>query len=332
MSTNELLSQDEIDALLSGVDSGEIVTEPMGPDGDTDLPVYDFSSQDRIVRGRMPTLELINERFARNLRNSLFNLLRRSPEITVDGIQMTKFGEFIHTLQTPTNLNIVRVNPLRGLGLVVFHPRLVFALVDSFFGGLGRFSPRLDGRDFTATELRMVDKVLRIAFADLREAWQPVMPIEFERVNVEMNPLFANVASPSEVVVVCGFQIDLEVGAGQFQVVMPYTMLEPVREVLNAGMQSDVAEKDDRWNANLRHCLREVQVPLGSTLTTTSINLRDVVGLKPGDVITVDLPKAVVARAAGIPVLRASYGVSRGNVALQIVDPPRRDEAAGFLN
>lgn len=330
--SNEILSQDEIDALLSGVDNGDIATVTAAPEESGDLPAYDFSSQDRIVRGRMPTLELINERFARNARNSLFTLLRRTPEITVDGVQMSKYGEYMHTLPTPTSLNIVRVNPLRGLGLVVFHPRLVFALVDSFFGGFGNFAPRLDGRDFTATELRMVDKVLRIVFDDLKEAWQTVMAIDFERVNVELNPMFANVASPSEVVVISNYQIDLEVGTGQLQVVMPYTMLEPVREVLNAGMQSDVAEKDDRWNANLRAGLRDVRVPLDSTLATTPISLREVVDLKRGDIISIDLPKAVVARAAGVPVLRAGYGVSRGNLALQIVEPPRKDEVAGFMN
>ena len=329
---NEILSQDEIDALLSGVDNGEVATVAEAPEAVGDPTVYDFSSQDRIVRGRMPTLELINERFARNARNSLFNLLRRTPEITVDGVQMSKYGEYLHTLQTPTSLNIVRLNPLRGLGLVVFHPRLVFALVDSFYGGFGRFAPRLDGRDFTATELRMVDKALRLVFVDLKEAWQSVLAIDIDRVNVELNPMFANIASPSEVVVICNFQIDLEVGAGQFQVVLPYTMLEPVREVLNAGMQSDVTEKDDRWNANLRAGLRDVRVPLDSTLTSMPISLRDLVGLKAGDVITIDLPRAIVARAAGVPVMRAGYGVSRGSLALQVVEPPRREDAAGILN
>jgi flagellar motor switch protein FliM len=326
MSDSELLSQDEIDALLSGVENGDIDTENPAPVAEGALRPYDFTSQDRIVRGRLPTLEMINERFARTFRVSLFNLLRRSPEINIDPIQMTKFGEYMHTQVQPANLNIVRVNPLRGPALIAFSPKLIFGLVDCFFGGDGRIQTKVEGREFTRSELRLVHKVLQLIFADLQAAWQPVLPVKFEYVNTEVNPQFANIVSPSEVVVISNFQIDLEAGSGALQVALPYSMLEPVREVLDAGIQSDVAEKDERWSTSLREQIKHAVVKVGSTLTTTEISLRDVMSLKAGDVITVEMPDTVVGRAEGVPMFRARYGVSRGNLALKVVERLRRDE------
>ncbi len=196
MSVNDLLSQDEIDALLHGVGSGDVDT-----DADAGLPGgeaqhYDFTSQDRIVRGRMPTLEMINERFARHFRISLFNMLRRSAEISVGGVQMLKFAEYVHSLFVPTSLNLVKVKPLRGTALFVVDPKLVFLVVDNFFGGDGRFHTKIEGREFTPTEVRVIQMVLQLAFRDLREAWSPVMQVEFDYINSEVNPQFANIVSP----------------------------------------------------------------------------------------------------------------------------------------
>ena len=238
MATTDLLSQDEIDALLHGVDDGDIETE--GEElAEGEARAFDFASQDRIVRGRMPTLEMINERFARHMRISLFNLMRQACEVSINGVQMIKFSEYVHSLFVPTSLNIVRIKPLRGTALFTMEARLVFSLVDNFFGGMGRFHAKIEGREFTPTERRIISILLDQAFIDLREAWSPVMKVDFEYLDSEVNPAMATIVSPSEVVVVCSFHIELEGGGGNLHVTMPYSMLEPIRDKLDAGVQSD---------------------------------------------------------------------------------------------
>ena len=207
---SDILSQDEIDALLTGVDSGDVETEIEEPLDPSEAQTYDFTSQDRIVRGRLPTLEMINERFARNFRISLFSFLRRSPTITVSGVQMNKFGEYIHSLFMPSNLNIVKIKPLRGTALFVMNPTLVYSIVDNFFGGSGKYHTKIEGRDFTQTEMQVVMNVLQRIFDDLKKAWAPVMDLEFEHVGSEVNPHFANIVSPSEVVVISTFHVELD--------------------------------------------------------------------------------------------------------------------------
>ncbi len=320
MPVNDLLSQEEIDALLHGVDSGDVQTEEgEAPEGEAQS--YDFTSQDRIVRGRMPTLEMINERFARHFRISLFNLLRRSAEISIGGVQMMKFSEYVHGLYVPTSLNLVKINPLRGTALFVLDPKLVFIVVDNFFGGDGRFHAKIEGREFTPTEYRVIQILLSHAFKDLKEAWSPVMPVEFEFMNSEVNPQFANIVSPTEVVVVTSFDVELDGGGGTMHVTMPYSMLEPIRELLDAGVQSDRSEVDERWLYALREEIKTAAVEIQTTLTETEITLRELMALKAGDVIPIELPSRVVVSSGAIPVFRGVYGVSRGNYAVKITKP-----------
>ncbi len=313
----DLLSQEEIDALLHGVDDGDVDTEPEFEAGEARS--YDLTSQDRIVRGRMPTLEMINERFARYTRISLFNLLRRSADVAVGGIQIQKFGEYVHTLYVPTSLNMVKLRPLRGTGLIILDAKLVFKLVDNFFGGDGRHA-KIEGREFTPTELRVVQMVLQQAFVDLKEAWKTIMPIEFEYVNSEVNPSMANIVSPSEVVVVSTFHVELDGGGGDMHITLPYAMIEPIRETLDAGMQSDVDDLDERWVRALREDVVGASVNVNTTVVEKVISLRDIIDLEPGDVIPIDLPEKLVLRANGVPILYARLGQSRGNLALQILD------------
>ncbi|MGA7800580.1 MAG: flagellar motor switch protein FliM [Gammaproteobacteria bacterium] len=318
MSVNDLLSQEEIDALLHGVGSGDVETETDEGLNDGEAHGYDFTSQDRIVRGRMPTLEMINERFARYFRISLFNLMRRSSEIAVAGVQMLKFAEYVHSLFVPTSLNLVKVKPLRGTGLFVFDPKLVFTLVDNYFGGDGRFPAKIEGREFTPTEQRVIDIILRQAFSDLKESWNPVMPLDFEYVNSEVNPHFANIVSPTEVVVVNTFHIELDGGGGDLHVTLPYSMIEPIRDVLDAGVQSDRSEVDERWLGAIREEMKDAPVNVRSTLAETTITLRELMQLKAGDVIPIDLPESVSLCAEDVPIFRAKFGVSHGNRALKV--------------
>lgn len=315
MST-DLLSQDEIDALLHGVDSGAVETEP--PPAPGEARSYDFASQDRIVRGRLPTLEMINERFARTWRIGLFNLLRRSADLSVRGIEMVRFGEYMHSLQVPTNLNLVKLKPLRGTAIVMYEPRLVFSVVDNFFGGLGKYPAKIEGREFTATEMRVIQLLLKQTFADLVEAWAPVMPVEFEYMNSEVNPHFANVISPREYIVVSRFHVELEGGGGEFHVSIPYAMLEPIRELLDAGVQSDRVEKDESWSRALRTQLQDAEVELSSALARRQISLRELSRLKVGDIIPIDLPGQVTLNVENMPLFTGEFGTHGGRNAIKV--------------
>lgn len=332
MASPDILSQDEIDALLSGVDSGDVETNQDQPIDDGEPRSYDLTSQDRIVRGRMPTLEMINERFARNLRVSLFNMLRRSPDISVEGVQMIKFAEYVHSLFMPSNLNMMKVKPLRGTGLIVLNPKLVFCIVENYFGGQGKFHTKIEGRDFTATEMRIIRKIVDLVFDDLKDAWQPVMPVDFQYTGSEVNPVFANIVTPSEVVVVSSFHVELEGGEGDLHIAMPYSMIEPIREILDAGVQSDIDETDERWINSLRQEMKHAPVTLESTLTTAQITLGQVLNFKPGDVIPVEIPETVTANVNGVPVFRAKLGVSRGNCALKMMAPIKANISQPHVN
>ena len=320
MAVNDLLSQDEIDALLHGVDSGSVDTDEDSGQLDGVARQFDFASQDRIVRGRMPTLEMINERFARLFRISLFNMLRKTAELSVGGVQMMKFGEYVHSLFVPTSLNIVKIRPLRGNALCVFDPKLVFIVVDNYFGGDGRFHTKIEGREFTPTERRVISMVLESAFQDLMEAWAPVMDVNFDFINMEVNPQFANIVSPSEVVVVNTFHIELDGGGGDFHVTMPYSMIEPIREHLDAGVQSDRSDVDERWTVALREEIKSAPVELKATLTEQAMSLKEIMVLEEGDIIPIELPEKITLTSGDIPVLRGQYGLSRGNMAIKITE------------
>jgi flagellar motor switch protein FliM len=321
MAVQDLLSQDEIDALLHGVDDGLVQTDIAAEPGT--VKSYDLTSQDRIVRGRMPTLEMINERFARYTRISMFNMLRRSADVAVGGVQVMKFGEYVHSLYVPTSLNLVKIKPLRGTALFILDAKLVFKLVDNFFGGDGRHA-KIEGREFTPTELRVVRMVLEQAFVDLKEAWQAIMEVNFEYINSEVNPAMANIVGPSEAIVVSTFHIELDGGGGDLHVTMPYSMIEPVREMLDAGFQSDLDDQDERWVNALRQDVLDVDVPINATVAHRQLKLRDILHMQPGDVIPVDMQEELVMRANGVPAFKVKMGSHKGNLALQVIEPIER--------
>ncbi len=321
MSDQKILNQDEIDALIHGVDQGAVSTESAPPPGE--VRPFDFVNQMRIVRGRLPTLDMINERFARLVRTNLYNLLRRSPEISVVPMEMKKFSEYVMTLSLPTSLNIVKINPLRGNALVVFDPKLVFAIVDNFFGGNGRHA-KIEGRDFTATESRVIQLVLKAALTDLAEAWSQVRPVQIEYVQSEINPAFANIVSPSEVVVVTCVHVELDGGGGDINVVMPYSMIEPMREVLEAGMQTDRQEHDERWLNSLREDINDAEIELSTVMGRGTVTLAELLNLKPGDVVPCDFAGQVTVLAESVPVFRGTFGLSRGQQAVKVDSRVRR--------
>ncbi|HET6719684.1 MAG TPA: flagellar motor switch protein FliM, partial [Rhodocyclaceae bacterium] len=236
--TQDFLSQEEVDALLKGVtgDTDEPEASDLGAGGVTP---YNIGTQERIVRGRMPTLELIHERFARYLRIGLFNYMHRNTEISIGPIRVQKYSEFIRNLVVPTNLNLVAAKPLRGTALFVFDPNLVFLVVDNMFGSDGRFHTRVEGRDFTPTEQRIIQGLLNVVFAEYEKSWKPVYEMKFEYIRSEMNSQFANIATPSEIVVAMTFTLEFGGSAADMHICFPYSMVEPIRDLLYSTMQSD---------------------------------------------------------------------------------------------
>ncbi|MBY6198807.1 flagellar motor switch protein FliM [Vibrio hangzhouensis] len=321
----DLLSQDEIDALLHGVDDVDEVEDELDQDP-SDVVHFDFSSQDRIVRGRMPTLELINERFARHMRISLFNMLRKTAEVSINGVQMMKFGEYQNTLYVPTSLNMVRFRPLKGTALITMEARLVFILVENFFGGDGRFHAKIEGREFTPTERRIIQLLMKTVFEDYKEAWSPVMGVEFEYLDSEVNPSMANIVSPTEVIVVSSFHIEVDGGGGDFHVVMPYSMVEPIRELLDAGVQSDKMETDVRWSSALREEIMDVPVNFRVNLLEKDVSLRDLMELQAGDIIPIEMPENATMFVEDLPTFRVKMGRSGEKVAVQISEKIRRPD------
>ena len=314
MTGQEVLNQDEIEALIHGVDNGAVVTDPVGSPGEAQP--YDFATQARIVRSRMPTLGMINERFVRLFRISLYNMLRRTPEISPLPVETQRFADYLNTLRIPTNLNLIAVKPLRGAGLLVLEPALVFAVVDNFFGGKGRNTPTQE-RDFTATEYRIIQMMLKNVFADMQEAWSPVFDLSLELQKSESNPQFVNIASPTEVAVISRFQIELEGGGGGLHLVLPYSMIEPIRELLDADVQSD-RDPDERWPQSLREDMEDAEVDFSLHLGRCRITVGELLNLKPGDVVSADFDGKATMLVEDIPMFRGSFGASRGQQALKL--------------
>jgi flagellar motor switch protein FliM len=324
MTVKDLLSQDEIDALLHGVDDGDIETEDEVTEEDGEVRVYDLASHERIVRGRMPTLEMINERFARHTRISLFSLLRNNADVSVGGVQIMKYSDYIHTLYVPTSISLLRVTPLRGTALLVMDAKLVFKLVDSFFGGDGRHA-KIEGREFTPTEIRLINKVIDQFFADLEGSWEPVMPLKFEVSGHEVNPAMANVINPSEVVVVSSFQVDMEGGTGEFHVTMPYSMLEPIRDILISGYKPAEEELDEQWLTSLKGDMLGASMNLDLVIAERKMKLRDVMQLEAGDVIPIDIADTLLLKAARVPIFNCKLGTSRGNLAVKVMSRTKNE-------
>ena len=313
----EFLSQDEVDALLKGV-TGESDEQEESSSNEDGIRAYNLGTQERIVRGRMPTLELINERFARYLRIGLFNYMHRNAEISVGPIRVQKYSEFIRNLVVPTNLNLVAAKPLRGTALFVFDPNLVFLVVDNMFGGDGRFHTRVEGRDFTATEQRIIQGMLGVVFTEYSKSWKPVHEITFEYIRSEMNSQFANIATPSEIVVSTSFTLEFGGATADMHICFPYSMLEPIRDLLYSTMQSDQLSTDKRWIGTLRRQLQGAEVEIVAQLGYGQVSLREILHLKPGDVIPITIPPRVEAVVDNVPLMECTYGQQNGQYALRI--------------
>ncbi len=325
----QILSQDEVDALLQGI-TGESqkIEQEVAPAGTERR--YDLASQERIVRGRMPTMEIINERFARNIRLGLFNLIRKSPEVAIGAIKVQKYSAFLRELVVPTNFNIMAVKPLRGSGLVVCDPTLVFAVIDALFGGVGKFHTRIEGRDFSATELRVIRRLVDTITAEYKKAWHGIYPVELAYQRSEMQPQFANIASPGEVVVSCTFSLEIGDSSGSIHFCIPYATLEPIRDVLYSSAQGDASEPDRRWVNLLKVQIQSAEVELVAELAQARATVRQLLALKPGDFIEFELEPIIQAKVDGVPVFDCGYGTTNKHYSIKI-EQLLTNPAAGWL-
>ena len=313
----QVLSQDEVDALLQGITSEEQALEP-----EATLPGavrnHDLASQERIVRPRMPALDVVNERFARNLRSGVFELIRTHPEIAIGGTKVQKYSAFLREIVVPTNFNIVGMQPLHGAGLIVCDPNLVFAVIDSLFGGAGKYHTRIEGREFSATEQRVIARLLGAVCAGYNQAWQGIYPLQLEVQRTEMQPQFVNVAAPGDMVVTTSFTLEIGESSGAIHFCFPYATLEPIRDVLYSATQGDGSPPDARWVELLKTELQSAEVDLVAELATTQATVEQLLSFKPGDFIELDLDPAIQAKVAGVPVLDCHYGTANNRYAIKV--------------
>ncbi|MFC4274265.1 flagellar motor switch protein FliM [Achromobacter aloeverae] len=318
MAYEAFLSQDEVDALLAGV-TGEDDGKTQAQEEQAGVRAYDLSSPERVVRRRMQTLELINERFARHMRNVLLNFMRRNADITVGSIKIMKYSDFERNLPVPSNLNMVQMKPLRGTALFTYDPNLVFLVIDSLFGGDGRYHTRVEGRDFTTTEQRIIRRLLNLTLESYGKSWDAVYPIEFEYVRSEMHTKFASITGDNEVVVVTPFHIEFGATGGDLNICLPYSMIEPVRDLLTRPLQENTLEAvDQRWATQLSRQVRSADVELVAEFVTLPSSIRDLLAMKVGDVLPMEVPEIITARINDVPVMECGYGVFNTQYALRI--------------
>jgi flagellar motor switch protein FliM len=315
--SESFLSQEEVDALLEGV-TGESQKSVEEDAEHGEVRNYNISSQERIVRGRMPTMEIVNERFARNLRQGLFNFIRRSPEISVGPVAVQRYSAFLRELAVPTNFNIVAIRPLRGSGMIVCEPSLVFGVIDTLFGGIGKFQTRIEGRDFSATEQRVINRLVDVICEEYKKAWKGIYPLELEYQRSEMQPQFVTIATPSEIVISTSFQLEIGDIAGSIHFCFPYSTLEPIRDVLYSSTQGDSVEVDKRWVKVLTREIQAAEVTLVAHLATAEATVERLLSLKKGDFIELEREPRIQATVDGVPIFECNYGTHNAKYAIRI--------------
>ncbi len=316
---SKILSQDEVDTLLRGLTGGEVEAESDILEDESGIVAFDLSNQDRIIRGRMPVLEIINDRFARLATNAMANAMRKRADVNPISIDMSKFGDFMRSLPVPTAINIFKLDPLRGNAIMVVDSRLVFALVENFFGGAGS-QPKVEGRDFTPIEQAIIGKVVRLALANLEDSWRPVHEVHIELVRSEINPQFAAIVPPSDVVVVVTFEVELENAIGSLIICLPYATIEPIRSKLFASFQTERLEVDHAWIARFKERLMETPVEMVVRLGNTQITGRQLLSLHEGDILLLDtdVDDLLEAEIQGVRKFHGMPGRVKSNKAIQI--------------
>jgi len=315
---DDILSQDEVDALLKGMGGGDVETEDDDSADGTAAKSYDFTNQERIVRGRLPALDIINERFARGFQRHFNEMILSSVEVTAGEVKIIKMIDYLRNLFVPTSLNLYRINPLNGVALFTLDSKLIFTAVDMYFGGTGLLPFKIEGREYTPVEMSMVRSVLDISSENLRKAWGPVMDIEIDYMHSEMNPKFASIVDATDMIVVSPINVRFEGVEGRVDIVMPYAMLEPVRDKLEEGMSNLQGESDNRWSRTLKEESKNIEVDLSVDLTEVKMSMDDVMSMEKGDIIPIEMPEQVGIKVEGITFVKGKLGESNDKKAVKI--------------
>jgi flagellar motor switch protein FliM len=327
-----ILSQEEVDALLRGIKGGDIETEVVDLQGPSDVMTYDLTSQDRIIRGRMPTLEVTNEKFARMFRTTLSSLLRKVTNVNAISTDMVKFGEFMKSIPVPTSMHLFKLEPLRGNALIIVESKIIFMLVDIIFGGSGRNAFKIEGRDFTAIESNIIKKVILSALGDLEKAWQSLIGMKITYLRSEINPQFVQLVLPTDIVIVSNFEIEMDDSSGTISVCIPYSTMEPLRDRLQAGYQSEQLDVDRTWINRFKGGLLASKIELTARLGSTEINAGEVVSLKKGDVIPLSqfILDPINVYVEDILKFRGRPVIYKGNQAIQILQIISSEEVIDY--
>lgn len=316
MSENEILSEEEVDALMDGVAAGEVGGAAPVPKGEV-VP-YDLTDQDHIVRGQLPVLEKINARFVKQLADGFEQMLQRGVELTEEGLQTVRTSDYVHSLGLPVSLNFISIAPLAGEALVVLDPALVFSIVDIYFGGSGRYRNQMIGREFTPTENRITQLVLNQILQDLAGAWEKVLVVEPRYVRTEADPQYSSLAGSREMLIICSFRMEFEGSGGEFHICFPMSMIEPVRDLLDGGQRKSMSASYEQWLPALQQNLQDAEVEIYGRMAETALKLRDVVGMRPGDIIPLNMPGPVTLHVGDVPLFRGQFGVFREHNAVKV--------------
>jgi flagellar motor switch protein FliM len=315
----KILSQKEIDALLRGVEEGKVEPASNQKNG-VRVTRYDFANPERILRGRIPAFEILNDQFSRLFKNTLSSLLRKMIDVSAKGVQTMRFDEFIKSLPVPSSLHIFRMDPLRGHSLLVLETKVIFTLLDIFFGGPGKTSYKIENRDFTTIESRFITKLVALVLSDFEKAWQTIYPLKIQHVRTEMNPEFVTIVPPSDPVVTIPFEIEVEQFSGVITVCIPYSLIKPIKATLYARFQGETQEVDRKWVDRFMDRIKGAEVEVAVELGTRQMAIRDVLNLKAGDTLLLDreASEPLIAKVQGIPKFFGRAGLYGTNKAIQI--------------
>lgn len=327
---NQILTQNEVDALLAAVAEGDVEDDGNGEEGgaagydryrELDVRSYDLTSQERILRGNMPMLDVIHEKFRRDYSGTLSLEVGHLSELISEKIRLMKYQEFINSLPVPSCLSLFKIDPLPGNGVVVVDSQFVFTLVDIFCGGSGSSRFRVEGRDFSSIELGILKRIVKKSLADYERAWTPVFPVTVEFLRTEINPQFVSIAHPTEAVISMESKVDVEGAFGRFQIVLPYAMIEPIKELVTKNYVGEKSDLDKLWKSEIRSHILQSDVELNAQMGSTELTIRRILQLHEGEIIALDRfsDEPIDLYIEGIKKFKVESGVFRGYKALQIV-------------
>jgi len=315
----KILSQNEIDALLRGVEEGKVETEP-DRKNDVGVTRYDFANPERILRGRIPAFEILNDQFPRLFKNTLSSVLRKMIDVSAKGVQTMRFDEFMKPLPVPSSLHIFRMDPLRGHSLLFLESKVIFTLLDIFFGGSGKSGYKVESRDFTAIELRFINKLVTLVLSDFEKAWQQIYPLKIQYVRSEVNPEFVSIATPSDPMITIPFEIEFEQFTGIITLCIPYSLIKPIKAALYTRFQGETQDVDRKWIDQLLDRIKGAEVEVAVELGRRRMTIRDLLSLKAGDTLLLDkeASEPLLAKVQGVPKFSGRAGLYGTNKAIQI--------------